>query len=736
MKRAAMLLALFCLAAPARGAEPASARIEALLGRMTIEEKVGQLNLETADWSEARDLYLSDDAEARLRAGRIGGFFNMHARPLARRIQEISVHGSRLGIPVLLGYDVVHGYRTIFPMPLAQAASFDRVGIERSERIAALEAIADGVNLTFAPMLDTSRDPRWGRTAESAGESPWWAAEVATARMRGFQGERLDAVDALAACPKHLGANGATRAGLDYTGAEITERELREVHLPPFRAVVATAPCFMAAFNTYAQVPAAVSPFLLRHVLRTEWGSPAVVMSDFGALSELERHGVAASDADAAALGIAGGLQLEMASGIYRDQLPALVRGGRVPEAAIDEAVRRVLRLKERMGLLDDPFARFAASETAASPEALGHREVALTFAERSMVLLQNRGDRLPFRPDVRRVAVIGPHADAPQEMLGSWTGRGVFSRPVSLAAGLRQVLGPGVEVTAVPVADFAGATPAELTAARVAAAAADVVVLALGEPASMSGEASSRTEIDLPGTQNDLAEAVLAVGRPTAAVLFSGRPLAIERLAQRADAILLAWFPGTMGGTAVARLLFGLAEPVGRMPMTTPRAVGQIPIHHEHLPSGRPAVRWPDLYSANYLDRPTTPLYPFGHGLAYTRLEFAPPVLDRSTLRDGEEATVSVAVRNVGARTGTAMVQLYLRNRVAPISRPVRMFRGFERATLAPGEGTTVTFRLSTAQFAYWQAGDRFAAPAGPIDVMTGPSAGEVQTVRLDYRP
>jgi beta-glucosidase len=499
MMRAAILL-LLC-AAPSH-ADAASARVEALLARMTIEEKVGQLNFETADWSEARDLYLSDAAEARLRQGRIGGFFNMHARALARRIQDIAVHGSRLGIPVLLGYDVVHGYRTIFPMPLAQAASFDLSRIERSERIAALEAIGDGVNITFSPMLDTSRDPRWGRTAEGAGESPWWSAQVATARLRGFQGDRLDAVDALAACPKHLGANGATRGGLDYTGAEITERELREVHLPPFRAVVATAPCFMAAFNTYDQVPAAVNPFLLRHVLRGEWGSSAMVMSDFGALSELERHGVAADDAQAATLGIAGGLQMDMASAIYRDQLPGLVRTGRVPEAGLDEAVRHVLRLKERMGLLDDPFARFAASEGMASPEALGHREEALALAERSLVLLKNAGDRLPFRTDVRRVAVIGPHADAAQEMLGSWTGRGVFSRPVSLAAGLRQVLGPAVEVSSCG-RRLRRRYPGRAGRCAGSGGGGRLVVLALGEPASMSGEASSRTEIDLPGTQN-----------------------------------------------------------------------------------------------------------------------------------------------------------------------------------------------------------------------------------------
>ncbi len=734
MKRAAIILVVAAAVLPA--ASSASPRVETLLARMTIEEKVGQLNLETADWSQARDLYLSEAGEDRLRRGLIGGFFNMHARALALRIQEIAVKETRLGIPVLLGYDVVHGYRTIFPMPLGQAASFDLAAIEQAERIAAIEAIADGVNITFSPMLDNSRDPRWGRTAESPGESPWWAAQVAVARLRGLQTDRLAAPDALAACPKHLGANGASKGGLDYTSAEITERELREVHLPPFRAIAGSAPCFMAAFNTYDSVPGAVNPFVLRHILRDEWRSTAAVISDFGALSELERHGIAADDAHAAELGIVGGLQMEMASGIYLAKLPRLIRQGRVAEADVDEAVRSVLRLKERMGLLDDPFARFAASADAPGAEAPAHRAAARVLAERSFVLLKNDGDLLPFPRQVRAVAVIGPHADAPAEMLGSWLGRGVFSRPVSLAAGLRDLLGPEVAVIVAPVAAFGQVTEAERAAALAAARQADLVVLALGESADMSGEASSRTEIDLPGNQNELARAVLAVGRPTAAVIFAGRPLAIEQLSQAAPAILMAWFPGTMGGLAIARTLFGLAEPTGRMPMATPRSVGQIPVHHDHLPSGRPAVKWPDIYSSNYIDRPTTPLYPFGHGLAYTRFAFSAPRLDRDTLRGEGQVTVSLEVRNVGQRAGTAMAQLYLRNRVAPISRPVRMFRGYAPVPLAPGQSATVAFTVTAGMFAYWQAGDRFSAPGGPIDVMTGPSAGEVQSARFTYVP
>ncbi|MCC7275090.1 MAG: glycoside hydrolase family 3 C-terminal domain-containing protein [Alphaproteobacteria bacterium] len=736
IRRAVLLAFLALVAQPRDAAVAASARVEALLARMTIEEKAGQLSFETADWSPARDLYLSDEAEERLRQGLIGGFFNMHERHVARRAQEIAVRETRLGIPVLLGYDVVHGYHTVFPMPIGQAAAFDLAAVEAAERIAALEALGDGVNITFSPMLDNSRDPRWGRTAEGAGESAWWGAQLAAARVRGFQTADLAGPTAIAACPKHLGANGASKGGLDYTSAEITERELREAHLPPFRAVAGFAACFMAAFNTYDSVPGAVNPFILRRILREEWRSTAVVMSDFGALDELERHGVADGPASAAALGLAGGLQMDMATRFFATELPALVRAGLASGADLDSAVRTVLALKERMGLLDDPFARFAASEEPGNPERLGHRAAAEALAERSFVLLKNAGDVLPFARDVRTVAVIGPHADDPTEMLGTWIGRGIFSKPVSVAAGLRAVLGPGVEVIAVPFAAFDAVSDAELETALAAARRADAVVLAVGEAAAMSGEAASRTDIDLPGVQSSVARAVVAMGRPTAAVVFSGRPLAMERLSADAPAILMAWFPGTMGGTALARVLFGLAEPTGRMPMTTPRAVGQIPVHHDRLPSGRPAVKWPDIYSSNYIDRPTTPLYPFGHGLGYTSFAFSPPRLAAGTLDASGSLAVSVEVRNTGARTGTAMAQLYLRNRVAPISRPMQMFRGFRRVTLVPGESGTVTFTVTPDMFAYWQEGDRFAAPAGPIDVMIGPSAGEVQTAQFRYVP
>ena len=728
------LLCAFLLAAwPALASE----RVERLIAAMTVEEKIGQLNLETADWAPERQLHLTPDADARLRAGGIGGLFNMHDRAFAERMQTIAVKETRLGIPLLLGYDVVHGYRTIFPLPIGQAASFDLNAIEEAERIAAAEALADGVNLTFAPMLDISRDPRWGRSAEGAGESSWWGAEVAKARIRGFQTGGLGAPTALAACPKHLGANGATLGGLEYTSAEITERDLREVHLPPFRAAGrAGAECFMAAFNTYDSTPIIANPFVLRRILRREWGSGAVVMSDFGALSELERHGVARDDAQAATLGLTGGLQMEMATRIFSRELPALARAGRIDLSHLDDAVRHVLALKERMGLFDAPFARFQATEGARDLNPPAHRAAAMRLAEQSLVLLKNQGGVLPFSRAARRVAVIGPQADRPVEMLGSWYGRGLFSAPISLAAGLRQTLGPDVAVDVVQTAGFEHVTPDEIARARQAAAQADVVILALGESAAMSGEAASRTEIELPGNQNRLAEAALSLGKPSVAVLFAGRPLSVERLAESAPAILMAWFPGTMGGVALARVLFGLSEPGGRMPMATPRSVGQIPVHHDRLPTGRPPIKWPDVYSSNYLDRPTTPLFPFGYGLGYAQFVLSAPKLDRAAATGQDAVTASVTLKHVGGPAGEAVVQLYLRNRIAPISRPVKMFRGFQRVALAPGESKTISFAVTPDLYAYWREGDRFEASEGPIEVMIGLDANAVETASFTYRP
>jgi beta-glucosidase len=710
---------------------PRDPRIEDLLARMTLEEKAGQLNLLSGSLA-ATGPYATPDLEEAIAQGAVGGVFNAYGVAYTARLQRIAVERTRLGVPLLLGFDVVHGHRTIFPIPLGQAASWDVDLIGTAERIAGREAAASGVNWVYGPMVDVTREPRWGRVAEGAGESAWLASLIAAARVRGFQGDgSLAAADAVAACPKHFAAYGATASGRDYNTADISERTLREVHLPPFRAAVAAgAPSLMAAFNTVDGLPGAAHRRLLHDVLRGEWDFEGVVTSDYGAVAELLVHGLAADTAGAARIALLAGTDIDMQSGAYPRWLPQLVRDGGVPPVALDIAVRRVLALKARLGLFDDPFGRMDAARERATLLAPAHRIAAQALAEASLVLLKNEGGVLPFGPSVKRVALVGPLADAPADMLGSWAGTGEANETITLAAALRA----SARLTSVtePGGTVDQSRPEEIEAAVAAARGADAVVLALGERASMSGEAASRTRIDLPGDQTDLARAVLAIGRPTAVVLFGGRPLAVATLDRLAPAIIAAWFPGTMGGPAIARLLFGEVEPTGRLPITFPRATGQIPIHHDQAPTGRPPSDNP--YSSRYLDERSTPLYPFGFGLSYTDFTFAPPTLDRDRMAAGERVQVSVGVTNNGPRRGTAMVQLYIRQRVASVSRPLALLRGFARLTLAPGETATVSLFLAEEDLVYWLEEGRWGTEPGPIEVMTGPNVEDTRSAVFTY--
>jgi beta-glucosidase len=734
-RRAAALALIFTavLAARSLAAEPqASQRVEDLLARMTVEEKVGQLTLLSSDRAITGP-YTSPEVTDLLAKGELGGLFNVYDVAFTRRLQEIAVKRTRLGIPLLLGFDVLHGHRTLFPIPLGQAASFDLDAIKGAERIAGAEAAAAGVNWVYAPMLDVTRDPRWGRIAEGAGESPWLGAKIAAARVQGFQGDSLSAPDSVAACAKHYGADGAVEAGRDYTATDISERALRDIYLPPFKAAVAAGiRCVMAAFNTYDGVPGIANRHLLTDILRSEWGFPGVVVSDFGAIEELTTHGVAADRAGAAARALTAGADIEMQGSAFRRELPGLIAQGKVPMAALDQAVRRVLSFKEALGLFDDPFARMNETRERETLGAPAHRQAALDLAEKSLVLLKNDGDVLPFSRDVRRIAVIGPLGDDKADTLGPWAANGKPEDALTLAAGLKQVL-PQASIDVVPAGTVTATSASEREAAVKAAEAADVVVLALGERASMSGEAASRTDLGLPGDQLALARAVLAAGKPTAVVLFHGRPLVLTELAENAPAILAAWFPGSMGGLAIARTLVGDNEPRGRLPVTFPRAVGQIPIHHDHLPTGRPPTDPPRPYTASYLDAPTRPLFPFGYGLSYTHFSFAAPHLATGTLPHGGTLAVSVDVTNTGARRGTALVELYINQPVAEVSRPVAELRGFQHVVLEPGETKTATLTISADDFAYWHDGSTKADP-GKFRVMTGPDAEHLQAVEFSF--
>jgi beta-glucosidase len=577
-------------------------------------------------------------------------------------------------------------------------------------------------------MVDIARDPRWGRVAEGAGESPWLGAQIAAGRVRGLQ------EGGLAACAKHFAAYGAVESGRDYNAADISERTLRQVYLPPFHAAIAAgAPCIMAAFNDVDGLPGVANPHLLQDILRREWGFDGLVISDYGAVGELMIHGVAASPSEAALKALSAGTDMDMQTGNYAEELPALVQSGTLSMATLDAAVRRVLALKARLGLLAGPLPAPDAGRERQTLLAPAHLAAAEELARRSIVLLKNDGT-LPFGRSIRKLAVIGPLADAPAEMLGPWSGAGEAGDVVTLLDGLRRKLGPSTELLTTSGGSVERASADDLAKAREVAAGADAVVLALGERAGMSGEAASRTNLDLPGDQMALVEAVLALGKPTAVVLFNGRPLTLPALDRAAPAIVEAWFPGTRGGAALADILFGDAEPIGRLPITFPRSVGQIPIYHEQKSTGRPPAANP--FTSRYLDESTAPLYPFGWGLSYTTFAFAPPQLDRQAMRPGETLAVSVDVTNTGKRAGTAMVQLYVHDRVASVTRPLRELRGFQRVRLAPGETRAVRLTLSEADLAFWRADMTYGTEPGAFEVMTGPNAAETQSAEFELLP
>jgi beta-glucosidase len=564
--------------------------------------------------------------------------------------------------------------------------------------------------------------------AEGAGESPWLGAQIAAARVRGIE------VGGLAACAKHFAAYGAAESGRDYNTADISERTLREVYLPPFHAAIAAgAPCIMAAFNDVDGLPGVANPHLLQDILRRAWGFDGLVISDYGAVGELMIHGVAASPSEAALKALTAGTDMDMQTGNYAAELPALVRSGALPMATLDDAVRRVLRLKARLGLLAGPLPAPDKNHERQILLAPAHLAAAEELARKSIVLLKNNGT-LPFTRDIRKLAVIGPLADAAGEMLGSWAGAGDADDVVTLLDGLRRKLGSSTEIVSASGGSVERASSDDLAKAWSVAAGADAVVLALGERAGMSGEAASRTNLDLPGEQMALAEAVLALGKPTAVVLFNGRPLTLPDLDREAPAIVEAWFPGTRGGAALADILFGDAEPTGRLPITFPRSIGQIPIYHEQKSTGRPPAANP--YTSRYLDESTAPLYPFGWGLSYTTFAFGPPHLDRRTMGRGELLTITVDVTNTGARPGTEMVQLYVHDRVASVTRPLRELRGFQRVSLAAGETKAVRLALSESDLAFWRADMTYGTEPGVFDVMTGPNAAETQSVAFELLP
>jgi beta-glucosidase len=732
--------ALLCATAAAASPSPTDraaekAFVDALMARMTLEEKLGQLNQPAGVGNNTGPAAMAG-SEDQIRKGQIGSYLGTQGAVLTCRLQRIAVKESRLGIPLLFGYDVIHGHRTVFPVPLGESSSFDPVEVQNAARVAAVEASAHGIHWTYAPMVDIGRDPRWGRVVEGAGEDPYLGSVLAAARVRGFQGDDLAAPDTVMATAKHFVAYGAAEAGRDYNVADISERTLHELYLPPFKAAVdAGAQSMMASFNEVAGVPMHAHRALIEDLLRKAWGWDGLMVSDYTGVMELMPHGVAATPEDAGRLALHAGVDVDMVSQIYVNDLPAAVKAGRVPMAQVDASVRRVLNAKYRLGLFDDPF-RYC-SDDGARERALtltpAHREAARRMAQKSLVLLENEGNVLPLSRSLRTLAVIGPLADHQRAMLGNWAVAGREADAVTPLDGLKAALGDRTRLIVARGADIDGMDTSGFGAAVRAAEQADAVVMFLGEHPDMSAEANNRTSLDLPGVQQQLALAVAATGKPVVVVLLNGRPLSIGALQGRVPAILEAWFPGVEGGHAITDVLFGDVNPSAKLPVTFPRNVGQVPIYYAHKNTGRPP-RENEKYTSKYLDVPWTPLYPFGHGLSYTTFRYEAPVVQHAKLTlPVQSQQVSVRVTNTGPRAGTEVVQLYVRDDVTSVTRPVKQLRGFQRVALAPGESRTVTFTLGFEDLALYDIGMKRVIEPGTFTVFIGGSSDATSQVQFE---
>jgi beta-glucosidase len=719
------------------------ARVEELLRKMTLEEKVGQL-VQYSSGQPTGPGTGRTDYEDMIAKGQIGALFNVATAKETNKWQRLAVEKSRLRIPLVFGLDVIHGFRTVFPVPLAMASTWDSALVEQSARIAAREAAATGVRWTFSPMVDIARDARWGRMTEGAGEDPYLGSVMAVAYVRGYQGSRLDAPDSVAATAKHFVGYGAAEGGRDYNTTEISEHTLRSIYLPPFRASVdAGAASIMSAFNSLNGVPTSANPFTLRQILRDEWGFRGVVDSDWESVREIIHHGIAADRETAALKAFMAGVDMDMVSSVYHDHLAELVRAGKVPESRIDESVRYVLRLKFALGLFEKPYADEKRERKAMlQPDGVA---LAKKAAERSFVLLKNDPVRgtplLPLAASARRIALIGPLADDLPSSIGAWPGQGKPEDVVSLRAALAKRVGEQnlIQHQGVGILDD---SDQDLAAAVAAAGNADVVVLALGEASqAMTGEAASRAYLGLPGRQQELLEKIVATGKPVVLVLFSGRPLTLPFAFEKVPAVLAVWEPGIQAGPAIVSTLFGESNPSGKLVVSWPRSVGQLPLYYNALNTGRPADKndltkpqgpADDKYVSKYIDERNDPQFPFGFGLSYTSFEYGAVQVGNARLSAAELTkaldqranvgkpvmTASAAVTNSGSRPGEEVVQLYVRLIGTSTSQPVRALKGFQRVSLAPGETRTVTFELQPDAFALWNQSQQWVVEPATVAV------------------
>lgn len=724
-------------------------QVEGLLNKMTVAEKVGQLNQFNGGWYStgpiASDNEYNNKRVKGLRDGAVGSMLNVVSVAATREAQRIAVEESRLGIPLMFAYDVIHGYQTMFPIPLGEAASWDLEMIERNARIAAVESSAAGLHWTFAPMVDISRDARFGRVMEGAGEDPYLGAKVAAARVNGFQGNALSQVDTIAATAKHFAGYGFVEAGRDYNTVDVSNSTLWNVILPPFKAAAeAGVATFMNAFNDFDGVPATGSHYLQNTILKEQWAFPGLVVSDWDSIGEMEEHGYSRDLADAARQAINAGNDIDMESAAYLDHLEALIESGEVSEQTLDNAVRRVLRLKFALGLFDDPF-RYADEER--EQRLVGHADhhaAARDAARKSAVLLKNDKNILPLKKQGQKIAVIGPLANDKDSPLGNWRAMAVAQSAVSLLEGVRSAVADhdrvlyaeGAALVTGPRAFASYLTLNEedrsgFAAAVAAAKQADVVIMALGEDAYQSGEGRSRTTLALTGLQQELFDAVAAVNDRIVLVLMTGRPLVIDDLADRSAAVLQAWHAGSQAGHGLADVLFGDYNPSGKLPMSFPHNVGQLPLYYNQKNTGRPGPGG-DVFWSRYADAPNEALYPFGYGLSYTSFEYSDLELAQSTLPLGEPVAVTVQLTNSGAYAGSEVVQLYIRDRVASTIRPLKELKGFQKVSLAAGEAQQLRFILGPDELGFYSGDGRFQIEPGNFDVFVGGSS--VDTLQTSF--
>ncbi|MBD5233163.1 MAG: beta-glucosidase BglX [Bacteroidales bacterium] len=751
MKKSIIMAAALCITATAcqknsgSGDAEMDAFISELMSKMTLEEKLGQLNLVAGGDITTGDA-LNSPIGAAVANGSLGGTFNIKGAEKIRELQQLAVDSTRLGIPLLIGMDVIHGYETIFPIPLALSCSWDMDAIETSARIAAKEASAAGINWTFSPMVDISREPRWGRMAEGSGEDPYLGSQIAGAMVRGYQGD-LTSPENILACVKHFAFYGAPDGGRDYNTVDMSRNRMYNEYFAPYKAAVdAGAATVMTSFNTVDGIPATANKWLVTDVLRDRWGFDGLVVTDYGSIAEMEPHGVAKL-ADASAMALNAGTDMDMCSFGFINTLKQSLEEGKVTQKAIDEAVRRVLEAKYRLGLFDDPYKYSDTSLEKTNIYTPENRAEARRIAAETFVLLKNDNNTLPLERK-GRIALVGPMADNALNMQGTWAVTADHTKYKSLRQGLEDALGSNGTVLYAKGANFysdpaleAGVSPggstrdprsdAELLAeARRVAAGADVIVAALGEAAESSGESSSRTDLTLPANQQALLDAMLATGKPVVMLNFSGRPTVLTAEAAKVPALMNVWSPGSEGADAIADVLFGDVNPSGRLTATLPANMGQIPIYYNHLNTGRPEdPANPNFqrYRSNYIDSPNEPLYPFGYGLSYTDFDYSNLRLSAPSLNADGSIDATVTVRNTGSRKGTETVQFYIRDHFASISRPVKELKHFERITLEPGESADVTFTITPEALSFYNSNLEFVAEPGDFSVMAGPDSERV---------